>query len=162
MTDLERAPVAPRRFTPKIVGGTNRIPVSGLPALAEQSADPILGVIIQCREAQKIADVMVERSSAVCKEARRRFGERHDEREAYIRSVLGCEEDEYATDVFDVLFDAYDTCVQTAPTTVPGLFAMLIFAAECVDRGDTAVEDKEIFSTFANAAKALSGSVTCA
>jgi hypothetical protein len=60
------------------------------------------------------------------------------------------------------MWDAYGTLVRTTPTTMSGLLAMLIFVAECVDRGDTAVEESEIFSTFARAAKALSGNAASA
>jgi hypothetical protein len=66
MTQADRVHSTPPLNTPSIIPRRNvlaalaLLPAAGLPALAEQSADPTFAVIDQCREAQRFADVMVQ------------------------------------------------------------------------------------------------------
>ena len=74
----------------------------------------------------------------------------------YLEGVLGMDADEYTDGPAVALYEAYDTFRLTEPTTLAGLFAMLIYCEELVERDPDALELVDFVPTFAAAAKSLS------
>ena len=110
--------------------------------------DPIFAAIQACRTAKRESDAAYARVNSLHALARH----------AYIKKALGCDEDAYTEGPASALWDAYGAFAETVPTTLAGLFAMLIFADQITDHDRDAL-GVTIFSTFATAAKALIGGV---
>jgi hypothetical protein len=132
-----------------------------LPAAVEAAVDPIYAAIAACREAREVADIAYSRTSALYREAKEKFGD-DDTRKTrrmhrdYIEGVLGMDGDDYTDGPAFALYEAYDNFTLTEPTTLAGLFAMLIYCEELVERDPDALELVDFVPTFAAAAKSLS------
>lgn len=141
-----------------MLAGLAVMPIA-LPAAASGS-DPIFAAIDACRTAKQASDHGYARKGWLHALAEKKFGEGHREaRNAFVDEALGGDQDDY-TDAFAVaLSDAYEAFAQTVPTTLAGLFAMLIFVDEAIDedRFVCDVLDVTVFSSFATAAKSLIG-----
>jgi hypothetical protein len=74
-----------------------------------------------------------------------------------VDAALGCDQDEYCNAPCAALWDSYDAFTKTVPTTLAGLFAMLLYAEEIVKNGDGFFEDGPIYASLASAAKAWVG-----
>jgi len=143
-----------------MLGGLAILPAA-LPAAVEAAADPIYAAIAACREAREVADIAYSRTSALYREAKEKFGD-DDTRKTrrmhrdYIEGVLGMDGDDYTDGPAFALYEAYDNFTLTEPTTLAGLFAMLIYCEELVERDPDALELVDFVPTFAAAAKSLS------
>ena len=137
--------------------------IAGLiPSAAMAAAlDPIYAAIAACRETREVADIAYSRTSALYREAKEKFGD-DDTRKTrrmhrdYIEGVLGMDGDEYTDGPAFALYEAYDNFTLTEPTTLAGLFAMLIYCEELVERDPDALELVDFVPTFAAAARSLS------
>jgi hypothetical protein len=143
-----------------MLGGIAMLPAA-LPVAADAAADPIYAAIAACREARKVADIACSRTSALYREAKEKFGD-DDTREIrlmhrdYIKGILGMDGDDYTDGPALALYEAYDDFTLTEPTTVAGLFAMLIYCGEIVEREPDVLEFVDWAPTLAAAAKSLS------
>ena len=155
--------------SPKPAGGIGRrgllIALAGLPvavpAAAAADPDPILEAIQTCRTAKQASDEAYSRVKQLADEFRQLAVEpanKVEARRAFMDRALGCDEDDYTNGPASALWDAYDDFIQTVPTTLAGLSAMLVYAAEitCCE-GDPPFDEGTIFPTLAAAAKALIG-----
>ncbi|WP_426615756.1 hypothetical protein [Bradyrhizobium sp. McL0616] len=134
------------------------LPAPVLAATAEP--DPIFAAIQVCITAQQNADEAYARVNRLLASARERFGAGDDQRRArhaFVERTLGCDEDAYTDGPSAILWDAYHNFADTVPTTLAGLFAMLIFADGIEQRGDLVLDDMTILSRFATAAEILGG-----
>jgi hypothetical protein len=119
--------------------------------------DPIFAAIQACRTAKQESDAAYARVNSLHALAKKRFGaadQQRGGRHAYIKRALGCDEDAYTEGPTSALWNAYGAFAETVPTTLAGLFAMLIFADQITDHDRDAL-GVTIFSTFATAAKAI-------
>jgi hypothetical protein len=143
-----------------MLGGLAMLPAA-LPAAAEAAADPIYAAIAACREAREVADIAYSRTSALYREAKEKFGD-DDTRETrllhrdYVKCVLGMDGDEYTDGPAFALYEAYDNFTLTEPSTLAGLFGMLIYCEEVVELNPDAFEFVDLVPTLAAAAKSLS------
>ena len=118
MADLESVPGTPRRLTPAIAGGTD-------------GDDPIFKAIEACRVAKEASDHAYARKDWLLAIARKKFGAAQTEAiNAFIGEALGCEQDDYSDGPAAALWNSYEAFAETVPTTLAGLFAMLVFAGE--------------------------------
>ena len=135
------------------------IPSAAMPAAP--AVDPIFAAIAECREARQVADIAYSRTSALNREAKEKFGD-GDTREMrlmhreYIEGILGMDEDEYTDGPAFALYEAYDNFTLTEPISVAGLFAMLIYCEEVVEREPEVLDFVDWVPTLAAAAKSLS------
>jgi hypothetical protein len=136
-------------------------PPNATPEVSSAPVDPIFAAISACREAREVADIAYSRTSALYREAKEKFGD-DDTRKTrrmhrdYIEGVLGMDGDDYTDGPAFALYEAYDNFTLTEPTTLAGLFAMLIYCEELVERDPDALELVDFVPTFAAAAKSLS------
>jgi hypothetical protein len=140
-----------------VLAGLAVLPAVPLPVAAVEP-DPIYAAIEACREARKIADQAFGRVSDLHREAKQRLGsgeEQYRERQDYVESFIG-DEDEYTDGPAVALWDSYEDFVNTVPTTLASLFAMLIYAEEVETREPDLVQEMLSVSTLATAAKSLS------
>lgn len=133
---------------------------AAVPAAAEKLADPIFGAIAACRAAKAASDAAYARVRNLYQEAAE-AGLGGDSplagRYAFVEARLGRHPDEYTDGPAFALWDCYEEFAEIEPTTLPGLFAMLIYAGEVAECDRDAFNDVDIFSTFAAAANALLG-----
>jgi hypothetical protein len=130
-------------------------------AVGNPATDPIYAAIAACREARVAADIAYSRTSALYREVKEKFGD-DDTRETrlmhrdYIEGVLSMDGDEYTDGPALALYEAYDDFTLTEPTTLAGLFAMLIYCEEVVELNPDAFEFVDLVPTLAAAARSLS------
>ncbi len=150
MADPESAPVAPRRFTPKIVGGTAHASVplwkrKWTSRLSREGEDPIFAAIENHR--------LAVAAKLECYAEADRLQEKHGKSFEY---------DTYTDGPWNDLWTAVDDLVATVPTTVPGLMAVLIYAHELVPENDSRFWTESgltenLIETLATTAEALIG-----
>jgi hypothetical protein len=150
MTDPESAPVAPRRFTPKIVGGTAHASVplwkrKWTSRLSREGEDPIFAAIENHR--------LAVAAKLECYAEADRLQEKHGK---------SFDWDTYTDGPYNDVWTAAENLVVTVPTTVPGLMAMLIYAHDLVPENDRRFWTESgltgtLIETLATTAKALIG-----
>ena len=144
-----------------MLAGLAVLPAAAAIGIPVSEVDPIFAAIAASREAQQEADRACARAAELNKEATAKFGsgkQHYADCCAYVADILGVDHDEYTAGPFDDAWDAHQAFAETEPTTLAGLFAMLIYAGEIAERGDRDVfDDVDIFPVVATAAKKLSG-----
>jgi hypothetical protein len=159
MTKADSVHSGPRRFTPKIVGGTTIDPA--VPPNFERCTktadvnDPIFDAIEACREAKRTSDAANAKVSQLYELAEKSVGPNLKACNAFIEMIIGDDPDDYTNGPASALWDSYEDFAETVPTTLAGLQAMLAFADEVTAHDADAFNEVAIFSTFATAAKAL-------
>jgi hypothetical protein len=86
-------------------------------------------------------------------------GEAYEQHCAFLADELGIDADAYIDAPSEACCNAVDAFVATAPTTIPGLIAMLDYAAELMEEGhdNDILPLGDVITTLAPVAKALLG-----